>query len=306
MFVVKRAVITGATGVVGRALIDELVARRVEVLLLLRPSPRAVLILSHPLVKKADCPLETLSSLEVQGEYDAFFHLAWAGTYGASRLDAVGQAENVRFSRDAATLAARLGCGVFVGVGSQAEYGRVEFGVRLGENTPLCPESAYGKAKDAARRETRALCDALGVRHVWARLLSVYGEHDAMHSLVMSAISAFCAGERGALTHGDQVFDYLYARDAARALCLLAERGRHGAAYAVGSGVARPLREFVLEIRDEINKEIFPRFGAIPYFAGQAHYLCADLSALSRDTGFLPEIPFREGVRRTVSWYRGK
>lgn len=302
----KRAVITGATGVVGRALIEELASERVEILLLLRDSPRAARLPDHPLIKKAVCPLEELGTCEIGGEYDAFFHLAWAGTYGGAREDVALQEANVRYARDAAALSARLGCGVFVGIGSQAEYGRVPYGVRLGEKTPLRPESAYGKAKDAARRETRALCDALGVRHVWARLLSVYGKYDAPHSLVMSAIAAFSRGEAGAFTRGDQLFDYLYARDAAHALFLLAKQGKHGKAYALGSGVARPLREYVLDIRDEIDPEISPRFGAIPYFDGQARYLCADLEEISRDTGFLPSVSFREGVRRTLAWYRKK
>ena len=100
-----------------------------------------------------------------------------------------------------------------------------------------------------------------------------------------------------------QIWDYLYARDAARALVAMAERC--DGVYALGSGKARPLREYVLDIRDEIDPDISPRFGAIPYFEGQAHYLCADMAALARDADFAPQTTFREGVRRTVAWYKG-
>lgn len=298
-----RVVITGASGVIGRALIEELIAKRVGILLLLRDSPRAALIPSHPLVHRVTCPLAELSCLAPKGEapFDAFFHLGWSGTYGSAREDLEMQAQNVGFALDAATLAARLGCRVFVGVGSQAEYGHVANGVRLAPGTPCHPTSAYGKAKLAACVATRERCAQLGMRHAWARVLSVYGEWDAAHSLVMQAVNAFTKGEGGAFTPCDQTWDYLYARDAARALLMMAERC--DGVYVLGSGSARSLRSYVLEIRDVINPDISPRFGAIPYFEGQVHSLCADISALSRDTAFLPRVTFREGIERTVAWY---
>ncbi len=299
---VRRAVITGASGVIGRALIAELVAKRVEILLLLRPSPRAALIGEHPLVRRVDCPLERLHTYVDATQYDAFFHLGWSGTYGAAREDAAVQAENVRTSCEAAALAARLGCRAFVGVGSQAEYGPVARGSKLAPDTPCRPTSAYGRAKLAASAQTRALCRERGLRHAWARVLSVYGEWDAPHTLVMRAIEAFAKGERGAFTPCEQTWDYLYARDAARALVAMAERG--DGVYVLGSGEARLLRSYVLDIRDAINPNISPRFGAIPYFEGQVHYLCADIAPLTRDTGFVPRVPFAEGIRHTVAWYR--
>ncbi len=300
---VRRAVITGASGVIGRALIDELVAKRVEILLLLRPSARSALIPEHPLLHRVDCPLEGLHAYAQPGEaYDAFFHLAWSGTYGEAREDTAMQAENVRAACDAAALAARLGCRAFVGVGSQAEYGRVPDGIRLTPNTPCHPTSAYGRAKLLACERTRALCVAYGMRHAWARVLSVYGEWDAPHTLIMRAVEAFSKGERGAFTACDQIWDYLYARDAARALIAMAQCC--DGTYVLGSGEARTLRSYVLDIRDAINPDISPRFGAIPYFEGQVHYLCADISALARDADFAPRVPFEEGVRRTLAWWR--
>ena len=74
-----RAVITGATGAVGMALISELISRNIEVLVLLRQgSRRADDIPDSPLVKKQICPLDQISELFISGErYDAFFHLGW-------------------------------------------------------------------------------------------------------------------------------------------------------------------------------------------------------------------------------------
>ncbi len=98
------------------------------------------------------------------------------------------------------------------------------------------------------------------------------------------------------------MWDYLYCSDAANALLLLAEHGRDGSIYPIGSGVARPLREYIEIIRDEINPELPLGFGEVPYSDKQVMHLCADISALRADTGFEPEVEFREGIRSTIKY----
>ena len=124
----KRAIITGATGSVGTALIKELVSNDVEVLVLCREgSKRNDNILKHPLVEKIYCSLDELEHLEndTGKVYDVFYHFAWQGTTGASRNDMYLQNKNVKYTLDAVGAAHRFGCHTFIGAGSQAEYGRV-------------------------------------------------------------------------------------------------------------------------------------------------------------------------------------
>ncbi len=301
----KKAVISGATGAIGRALIEVLTAAGVEVLLLVRKgSPRAADIPSCSLVRKIACDIEDFAKIaSVQGApYEVFFHLAWKGTYGASREDAALQEGNVRGASDAVRLAARLGCHTFVGVGSQAEYGHVPVGTRIGEEQAPCPITAYGKAKCEARLRTRALCAAYGMRHVWARVFSVYGPYDRPETLVMSVISAFLRGEEAAVTRGEQHWDYLYSTDAARALLLLAEKGKSGECYNVASGETRPLAEYITAIRDTLSPNGKIRFGARPYREGEVMNLSADIAKLQRATGFVPTVPFDEGIQKTAQY----
>ncbi len=302
----QRAVISGVNGVIGRALLDVLVSNGVEVLALVREgSPRNSDIPRHPAVRVENCSLEQMAHFGGQwGEYDAFFHLAWQGSFGAGRAQVAAQVQNIAFTLDAVALAERLGCGVFVGVGSQAEYGPVPWGQALTPSLPCQPQSAYGMAKLCAGQMSRVLCEQLGMRHVWARMLSVYGPHDGAGTLIMSAISHFWQGLCGEFTKAEQYWDYLFAEDAARALYHMAKKGKHGRAYVVGSGEGRVLREYILRLREIVNPSCELRFGALPYREHQPMYLCADLSELAADTGFLPQISFDEGVRRTLVWYR--
>ena len=226
------------------------------------------------------------------------------GTTGAARNDMYLQNENVRCALDAADLAARLGCKVFVGAGSQAEYGRVEG--KLTAKTPAFPENGYGIAKLCAGQMTRIACAQHGVAHVWARILSVYGPCDNPNSLVMSVIGALLRGERPQCTKGEQMWDYLYAADAARALLAMAKRGADGAVYPLGGGTAKPLKNYILAIRDAVDPALGADLGALAYPDRQVMYLCADLEELTRDTGFVPQVPFERGIRETVEWAKGR
>ena len=298
-----KAVITGATGAVGMALISELTSRGIQTLVLCRASSkRSANIVENDLIRKIDCPLDKMSELDLGDEkFDMFFHLAWEGTTGASRNDMQLQNRNVKHTLDALELASRLGCSVFMGTGSQAEYGRVEGALSSG--TPAFPENGYGIAKLCAGQMSRVACRAKGMRHVWVRILSVYGPFDGEQSLISTAISKISRGEPTAFTAGEQMWDYMYSGDAAKAMVELALKGRDGGVYCLGSGKVRPLREYIEVIRDIIAPDAELGLGKIPYADGQVMHLQADVSELERDTGYVPSTRFEDGIENTIRWY---
>lgn len=308
----KKVVMTGPTGSIGIALIQQCIAQGIRVLAIVRPhSKRTDRIPCSPLVQVLACSLDTLCDLDEKAleragvesfDYDVCYHFAWEATIGSGRNDMKLQTANIGYALDAVALAARLGCHTFVGAGSQAEYGRWE--EKLSEYTPTFPESGYGVAKLCAGAMTRLECIRLGMRHVWARILSVYGPGDGEQTMISTVIRKLLAGEIPALTAGIQQWDYLHCRDAANAMYLLGEKGRDGSIYCVGSGNARPLREYIEILRDCINPALALDFGAVAYGPQQIMYLCADIEKLTRDTGFIPEVDFEDGIRETIGWMR--
>ena len=301
----KRAIISGATGAVGTALTKELVSNGVEVLVLCREgSKRNENILKHLLVETAYCSLEELEQLEnhTGKKYDVFYHFAWQGTTGEARNDMYLQNENVKYTLDAVKAAHRFGCHTFIGAGSQAEYGRVE-GV-LTSSTPVFPENGYGIAKLCAGQMSRILCEQYGIKHIWTRILSIYGPYDGEQSMVMSTIKKLFMNQKPSLTKGEQKWDYLYSKDAGRAMYALGEAGKHGKVYCIGSGKIRSLLEYVEVMRDYIQPEAELGVGEIPYAPKQVMYLCADISELTVDTGFVPKYTFEEGIQETIEWYK--
>ena len=208
----KRAVVTGATGTIGTALIDELIRNDMEVVVICNPdSERNDRIPEDEHIRKLYCPLCRLKSLEntTGKEYDVFYHLAWQGTGGPFRNDIYLQYRNVQYSLDAVGAAKRFGCRTFIGAGSQAEYGR--FNGKLKPETPAFPETGYGIGKLSAGLMTREYAHQAGLRHIWVRVLSVYGPNDSSQTMIMSVIKSIREGKTPELTKGEQMWDYLYS-----------------------------------------------------------------------------------------------
>ena len=292
----KSIVITGATGVVGSAVVRRALDKGMDVLCIVHPGSKRMgnLPVGERLriVEYDLCEYKTLAR---DSHYDAFIHLSWEKTFGASRDDAEVQARNIQYTLDACHLARRCGCGVFVGAGSQAEFGLQS--VSLVEGLPMRPESGYGIAKYAAGKLASLLCAQLGIRFNWARILSVYGPNDGENTLISYLIKELRSGRSPQLTKCEQMWDYLYADDAGDALLAIADKGIDGRFYTLGSGNGRPLSTFVEEVRQAINPDVEMAFGAKPYYPHQPMFLVADVSSLKKDTGWSPRFSFSEGLQ---------
>lgn len=303
---IQTAVVTGPTGAIGIALCEKLLRENVTVYAVCRPgSSRIKDLPKAAALHIVECDAKELATLPQKMEgvsVDAFFHFAWAHTIGQGRNDMPAQIENIQSTIDAVRAAKALGCQVFLGAGSQAEYGRVE-GL-LKSDTPAFPENGYGMAKLCAGQMSRVEAKALDIDHVWVRILSVYGPHDGPMTMISGTIRKLLAGERPALTAGIQRWDYLYAGDAADAFYLAACHGRNGAVYPLGSGQAMPLKDYIIQMRDAIDPALPLGLGEVPYGPLQVMHLQADISALQADTGFAPKTPFAEGIRKTIDWVK--
>ena len=302
---ISRAVITGPTGAIGTALCLELANNGVHVFAVCRPgSHRIGAIPVHKNITVVSCDAAELFRLKalIPEGADAFFHFAWAHTIGAGRNDMIAQIENIRYTIDAVRAAAALGCKVFLGAGSQAEYGRFE-GV-LEPDTPCFPENGYGMAKLCTGQMSRVEAQSLGIDHIWIRVLSVYGPGDGAATMISSVTRQLLAKQEPALTEGIQQWDYLYSGDAANAFYLAAKHGISGKVYPLGSGKAMPLKEYIQQLRDAIDPALPLGFGKIPYGPLQVMHLQADISALSGDAGFVPCTEFADGIRETIQWIK--
>lgn len=299
-------VITGPTGVVGMALIKKHIEQKDHILAICHPTSQGIKhIPADPLVRIIEADLSEIKDISYAEEkYDTFYHLAWAGTTGRDREDEELQEKNVAAALEAVRLAKRLGCKTFVGAGSQAEYGRSE--ERLTPQTPTNPENAYGRAKLTAGQLSRKECEKLGLRHIWVRILSVYGPYGKGNDVISKTIDSVLKGETAKFTPAEQIWDFLYSEDAAEALSLLAKKGKSGKVYVLGSSKEERLKEYIMRLSRVVERRegISPKldFGAIPYGEKQVMDLRADIGELTADTGFEPTFSFEEGIEKTMNY----
>ncbi|MDO5559660.1 MAG: NAD(P)-dependent oxidoreductase [Oscillospiraceae bacterium] len=301
----KTAVITGATGMLALALMRRLISEGYYIYAVARPdSPRIADIPESDMITTVKCDMHNYKNLSsmINSCCDIFFHFAWEGTSGNARNDMALQTRNIRASAEAVSAAAELGCQVFLGAGSQAEYGRKECAVT--PDMPAFPENGYGMAKLCAGQMTRLMCKEKGIKHIWCRIFSVYGPYDGNQTMIMSSVRKLIDGGTPCFTPAEQMWDYLYCDDAAAALYLAAVKGRDGHVYCVGSGEVRMLRDYITELRDRTDPAAQIEIGAVPYSENQVMYLCADITSLKEDTGFIPQYSFSRGISATIEWYK--
>ena len=302
----KKVVITGATGAVGRALIKVCIEAGYKVLAVVhRTSERASELKTidnccvfYLDLSEYDNAIDEMEKQEIDlNGYELFFHLAWSASFGEGRNNLELQLENVKASLAAVRFAKALGCTSFIGAGSQAEYGRVTG--KLSFDTPVFPETGYGIAKLCAGQMTRLACEQVNIKHIWTRILSVYGPHDGIHSLISVAIDDMINNRETVFTPCNQIWDYIYSEDAAKAMLLAAQKGKSDSVYVIGSGEARPLKQYIQKIAEITNYKKEIGFGKKQYNDKQVMYLQANISELKK-IGFTPRLSFEEGIKKLI------
>lgn len=301
----QRIIVTGATSMIGTALINECIKKGIEVYAVLRASSgKKIRLPESEKLHMVDCSLEELETLpqKIMEKCDTFYHIAWGNTGENRNSSTELQSRNIAYTLAAVKAAYALGCRRFIGAGSQAEYGPMDVD-KISPDSPVNPTTPYGAAKLASGQLARMLCKELGMECIWPRIFSVYGIYEKETTMVASGLRKMLAGEKTSFTPALQRWDYLFSADAGRAYYLIGEKGKDGAVYCVGSGKAAPLKDYI-EIMAELTGVEETGIGARPYPAGTVMNLCADISSLTEDTGFVPEYTFREGIRETITWLK--
>ncbi len=299
---ITKIVLTGPTGVVGHAIIEECLNNGIQVFAIVHASSSRISSLPvNPLLHIIKCDLCDLSKLNDEGlkNADAFYHLAWDGTYGIDRQNPVLQESNIKYAIDAADLANRIGCKCFVGVGSQSEFGHK---TTIMHPYDYCnPDNCYGAAKLSAMFLTRCYCNAHNIKHIWCRIISMYGPYDSPKTLIMTCINNMLRNEPVNLTKCDQVWDYLYSKDAAKMFLLCATKGKNNSIYCFGSGKTKKLKEYVEIIRKVTKTKSVVNYGAVPYYDNQVMYLKADIKNLKNDFSKIELTTFNKGIRDIIN-----
>lgn len=301
----KKAIITGADGFVGSYTVKCFLQNDVEVLALdVSDIPKNLQEHENLIYKKCDIT-DTDSMLEIipRKEYDTFVHFAWAGSAGPARMDYNLQMQNALNTVECMKTAKELGCTRFVCAGSIMEY-EVEAAIHAQGSKPGMGY-IYGMGKHIAHCMCKSVAVEIGIELLWPMITNAYGVGELSPRFVNTTLRKIIDNEPLQFTAATQNYDFVYVSDVAKAFYLIAEKGKPFCEYMIGSGNARPLREFIVEMQQACAPEATPLFGDVPFTGTNMPLSVFDTHDLVSDCGYQPEVCFADGTRMTMEWLKG-
>jgi nucleoside-diphosphate-sugar epimerase len=296
----KRVLLTGATGFIGRHCLPLLLERGYEVHAVSSASP----VESPPDVRWYQVDLLDLalaSTLVAEVQPTHLLHLAWLTTPGKYWTSP----QNLRWVQASLELLqafARCGGRRVVMAGTCAEYDW-EYGYCSEKTTPLRPTTLYGTCKHSLQMTLEAFADQTGLSSAWGRIFFLYGPYEHPDRLVSSVVRALLQGQPARCTHGNQIRDFLYVEDVADAFVALLESDNRGAVN-IASGYPVVLKDVVWKIADKLDRRDLIQLGAVAAPASEPPLIVGDARLLKGGVGWLPKFDLDSGVEQTLDWWR--
>jgi nucleoside-diphosphate-sugar epimerase len=293
------ALVTGATGFIGRETLSRLADRGYEVHAVARSEPSSG---SEAFWHAADLLEPGAAERLLRSVRPShLLHLAWFATPG----EFWSSPENDRWVEASTTLFrefAAVGGERIVVAGTCAEYDWSS-GVCVEGKTPLQPATPYGRSKHLLHERTEQLASEVDITAAWGRIFFVYGPHEHPNRLVASVIGSLLRGTEARCSHGLQVRDFLHVSDVADAFVALLDAEAVGPVN-IASGSGTRVRDLVELVAAAIGRQDLLRFGAVPAPPGDPEVLVADVHRLRAELAWAPRFSLEEGVTQTVEWWR--
>lgn len=300
----KNVIVTGASGFIGTTLVNELLNRKYNIVAIDRRFTDD--FLNNPNITCVDATNKNVFDLKDEipaGEYDCFFHLAWAATSGPGRADYVVQLDNVKMACDYVKLCSEIGCKRVVYASSINEMETYEY--LQSDDIEPAGGYIYGTGKLAAHLMGETVAKLNGVEFIPVIITNIYGVGERSARMIYTSLVRLINGERASFTAGYQTYDFIYITDAINSIVEVAEKGKAFNRYYIGSGEPKPLREYLLEMRDIVAPGVELGLGDFEFKGIDISYDQFDLKKVERDTGYKNQVPFVQGIKMTADWIRG-
>lgn len=212
------------------------------------------------------------------------------------------QMNNALMTVECMKKAKELGCGRFVCAGSIMEY-EVEAAIHAQGSRPGMAY-IYGMGKHIAHCMCKSVAADIGIDLLWPMITNAYGVGELSPRFVNTTIRKIIAGEPLQFTAATQNYDFVYVTDVANAFYLIAKSGKPFCEYLIGSGTARPLREFIIEMQQALAPDAKPLFGDVPFTGTNMPLSVFSIDDLRNDTGYSTQVSFAEGTKMTMDWLK--
>ncbi|MGM9722825.1 MAG: NAD-dependent epimerase/dehydratase family protein [Prevotella sp.] len=300
----ENVIITGADGFVGSYTVKHFIDNGCKVLALdMGETPRRLDVNEN--LSYMQCDISNTDAMVEKiphGVYDTFVHFAWAGSAGEGRIDYNLQMRNALNTVECMKVAQKLGCKRFVCAGSIMEY-EVEAAIHSQGSQPGMGY-IYGMGKHIAHCMCKSVAVSIGIELIWPMITNAYGVGELSPRFVNTTLRKIINKEPLLFTAATQNYDFVYVSDVAKAFYLVALRGKPFCEYMIGSGEAKPLKQFILDMVSSCGSECIPLFGDVPFTGTNMPIETFDIADIKADCGFEPEISFSVGTKMTMDWLK--
>lgn len=297
----KKVLITGADGFIGKHLVNALLRNGREVYAVVYPG--------HNIYEEYEdeklhvkC-IDLIQAMNYVNEFpndiDVFYHFAWIGVRPELRDDFDTQMININMTIECMRLAMAVGIKKIIFPGSTNEY--LNWGKPVNKNAVPLPDNAYGATKIALRYLCNSYAISNNIEFVYAIVTGIYAADRKDNNVIYYTIEKLLHKEKPSLTKLEQLWDYVYIDDVIDAFLAIGEKGKGGAIYAIGHGDNWELSNYIRIIHEKIDPSLPLGIGEVPYRSSVLPCSCIDLTDIERDTGFVPKVSFEEGITIVIN-----
>jgi len=237
-------------------------------------------------------------------EVDAVVHFAAESHVDRSILGAADFVmTNVVGTQTLLDSALRLGIEKFVHVSTDEVYGSIETG-SWDEERPLEPNSPYSASKASSDLLARAYFRTHGLPVCVTRCSNNYGPYQFPEKVIPLFVTNLIDGATVPLYgEGTNVRDWLHVDDHCRGIHLVLDGGRPGEVYNIGGGTELTNKELT-GLLLEATGTGWDRVEKVTDRLGHDLRYSVDITKISDELGYQPQVPFQQGLANTVEWYR--
>ena len=298
----KRLLVTGGTGFIGRHTLPVLAERDFEIHVVSRSMPSDDLLMGATFHQ---CDLRDAAAVRRLTTRLAPTHLLHLGWYAKPGLfwTSLENLQWVAASLELYLAFAAAGGTRAVMAGSCAEYDW-SFTELDEVRTPLSPRTLYGHSKHALHTLVEHAALQTSVRMAWGRVFFIYGPHEAPGRLVGDVVQALIQRREAHCSDGTQQRDFMHVHDVGRAFGAILDSDLTGPVN-IASGVCVPVRSVVATLGLLTGASELIRFGAANR-PDDPPRLAASTDILYRQLGFRPLYDLDAGLANTVDWWRAR